>query len=268
MIVTTFHLNAETMDFEDSVDFIIAQVHDLGGYIENSSVSGRSIGFEDRSARFAFFTVRVPTPAMRHFVNVVGEKTNVTSVSESADDITERFFDSEARLASLVNQERLLNELLDGGGDLEFILEVHRELANVRHQIELLSSSIQRMERSVSYATAHISLSEVMQFTPTDPLPLSFGQRINQAMGNSWVSFERHLQNMIVRLIWDLPYFILDFLGFLFWVAVFLIVRLIIRKRKGRKRGERTFDWLPAPRLRKTAPVKNYENTEASESDK
>ena len=268
MIVTTFHLSAETMDFEASVDFIISQVHDLGGYIQNSSVSGRSIDFEDRSARFAHFTVRVPAPAMRHFVAVLGDKTNVTSTQESADDITERFFDSQARLASLVNQERLLNQLLDGGGDLEFILEVHRELADVRHQIELLSSSIQRMERSVNYATAHISLREVMQFTPVEPMPIGFGERINQAMGSSWARFGRDFQNMVVRLIWDMPYHIMNLLGFLFWVVVFLIVRLIIRKRKGIKRGERTFDWLPAPRMKKVDSAKNDNSDENSESDK
>ena len=266
MIVTTFFLDAETMEFDESVNFIRSYVYELGGYVENSSVSGRR-HFDDRSARFARFTVRVPSHSIEYFVAVLGERINVVHTDITSDDITERFFDNEARLASLVNQERLLNELLNRGGDLEFILEVHRELANVRHQIELLSSAIQRMERAVSYSTAHISLQEVMQYTPTAPLPLSFGQRINQAASNSWARFVRQMQNSVENFIWDLPYIIMNLLAFAFWIAVFLLVRRFIRKRKGRVRGENTFDWLPFPRLKKASSVKGKENSEDSGSE-
>ena len=268
MIVTTFHLQAETMEFDESVGFIESYVHQLGGYIENRSESGRSIGFEDRSARSAFFTVRVPSQSIRHFVTALGEEVNVTHTQESAEDITERFFDSQARLSSLVNQERLLNELLEEGGDLEFILEVHRELAHVRHQIESLSSSIQRMERAVNYSTVHINLQEVMQLTPVNPLPLTFNQRIQQAMSNSRTSFVNHLQRSIENFIWRFPFLVLDLLGLLFWVVVFLIIRLIIRKRRGRTRGERTFDWWPPWRSNSAASnEKNRSTTLRKEVD-
>ena len=104
-----------------------------------------------------------------------------------------------------------------------------------------------------------------MQFTPTDPLPLSFRERIDQAMGNSWSRFVRSAQNSIVNFIWELPFLIMNLLRLAFWVIVFLLVRFFIRKRKGRKRGERTFEWLPTGRSAKASAVKKDEAPEESE---
>jgi len=253
MIITTFNLTAETMDFESSVAFIRSITNEFGGYIENSSEDGLSIRFDQPHARFAFFTARVPSGRVHEFVKVLGENTNIISTNEHTSDITNSFFDNQARLASLVNQERLLTELLDSeDAGLHYILEVHRELASVRHQIEFLNTTIQHMQQAVNFSTVTVNLNEVMQYRPVDALPMTFGERLSQASYNSWNNFVRQTQNMAVNTIMRLPFFLLDLLRFAFWIALFLIVRMFIRKRKGRQRGQDTFDWLPVSRMRKT----------------
>ena len=271
MIVTTFNISAETMEFDESVDFITSAVNELGGFIEDKFVGGHSIRFDDRVfARSASFTVRVPTGMIHEFVRELGENTNIVSTSENAHDITDSYFDNQARLASLVNQERLLNGLLNSeGAGLEYILQVHRELANVRHEIERLNSAIQRMDQAVSLSTAHIHLQEVMEYRPVEALPTSFAERINQATSNSWNNFVSQTQRSVVNFIWRLPFLIRDLLRLVFWVAVFLIVRKIIRKKKGRSRGESTFEWLNLNRLGKQTPPKTNQVPEQpnNESD-
>lgn len=260
MIVTTFNIDAETMDFDASINFITSATHDFGGYIEMSSIDGRSIRFDDFSARSASFTVRIPSNRVHDFVSLVGGNTNVVSTMESARDITESYFDNQARLASLVNQESLLTSLLERDhAELEYILEVHRELASVRHQIERVNSEIQRMDQSVNFSTAHIRLFEVMQYRQVDDLPTSFGQRVSQATSNSWNNFVWQSQNSVINMISRLPFFMLNLLLFAFWVAVFLIVRKVIRKKKGRVRGEPTFEWLNIKALTKHGSSKKDE---------
>ena len=245
MIVTTFHLQAETMDFDGSISTLTDLVGEFGGYIESSSVSGRSIRFDDHNARWASFSVRIPSNRIHEFVAVFGEQTNIVSTSEHADDITEHYFDNQARLASLINQENLLSGLLETeGAGLEYILEVHRELANVRHQIEVLHAALQRMDQSVNFSTAHINLEEVMQYRQVDDLPTSFGQRVGQAFSNGWTNFIRQAQNNAVHIVWQLPFYLVNLLTFAFWVGVFWLVRRVIRKKKGLQRGERTFAWM------------------------
>ena len=252
MIVTTFNLTAETKEFDVSRNFIRAITDEFGGYIETSSEDGHSIRFNDMHARNAFFTLRIPSGRVHEFVELVGENTNIVNTNEHATDITDSYFDNQARLAALVNQESLLTALLESeGAGLHYILEVHRELANVRHQIEFFNSTIQRQEQSVNYSTVHIGLQEVMQYRPVDGMPTSFGERVSQATSNSWTNFVRQLQNTMVNAIWQLPFFLLGLLRIAFWVAVFLIVRKIIRKKKGRLPGEDTFDWLPISRMKR-----------------
>jgi len=268
MIATTFSIDAETMDFENSENFIISAVHEVGGYIENRSVRGRSIRDFAHNERFASFTVRIPSGVIHEFVAVVGENTNIVSTSEHSEDITDMYFDSQARLASLINQESLLNALLENeGADLQYILEVHRELASVRHQIESLYSNIQRMEQRVNFSTAHINLHEVMQYTPVEELPTTFGQRMSQATSNSWNNFVRQTQNAVINMIGQLPFFIANLLWIALLVVVFLIVRRVIRKKKGKKRGESTFEWLDIGRLNIRASSKKGEGSEASDTE-
>jgi len=257
MIVTTFDLVAETMDFDSSTEFIRSLTHEFGGFIGNSSEDGRS-HFDEWRARSAFFTLRIPSGHVHEFVAVLGESTNIIRTSEFAEDITESYFDNRARLDSLINQESLLTGLLESeGAGLEYILEVHRELSNVRHQIEVFNSIIQRQGQAVSLSTVHISIQEVMQYRPVDDMPTSFGVRISQAAYNSWNNFVRQTQNMVVSTIWQLPFFFLSLLRIAFWVAVFLIIRKLIRKKKGRMPGENTFDWLPVSRIRKGKAPEN-----------
>jgi hypothetical protein len=257
-IVTTFRINAETKDFDTSVNFVRSIVHELGGYVETSSEQGRSLNQFDKGARWAEFTLRVPARSIHQFVAIVGDNYNVTNLSERSEDITDSYFDSAARLASLENHERLLHELLERDGDLEHIMLVYSEIANVRWQIERINSSLQLMDSAVNFSTVHLSLQEVMEFNVVDPMPLSFGERIGQAWSGAWNDFVRYMQNSTTRTIRNLPWMIMNFLEFLFWVAVFLIVRRVIRKRKGKKKGEATFEWLTLPkswkRPRKATP--------------
>ena len=251
MIVTTFNLTAETMEFEVIRDFIRATTREFGGYIESSSEEGRSIHFDDMRARSAFFTLRIPSGRVHEFVALMGKHTNIVSTHEQATDITDSFFDNQARLASLVNQEGLLVALLDReDAELWHIMDVHRELANVRHQIEFINTTIQRQEQSVNFSTVHIGLHEVMQYRPVDILPTSFGERTRQAMSNSWNNFVRQMQNTVIDIIWLFPRLIHNLLVLAFWVLVFLLVRWVIRKKKGRVRGQDTFAWLPISRLK------------------
>jgi hypothetical protein len=243
-IITTYDLTVETTQFDASVDFVNSIVEEFGGYIENSSVQGRSIQYEDNSLRMAHFTLRIPTGSVGQFVALVGERYNVIHTQESARDITDSYYDVQARLRSLEDQEKQLNGLLEQGGDLQYILEVHRELANVRYQIEDFYSSLQRMDQSVNFSTANITLQEVISYQPVNAEPPGFGERVGQAAARSWVNFTRSAQNSFVGFVYALPFLLGNLLVIAVLAVIVLVARRIIRKRRGLKRGEPTFGWL------------------------
>jgi len=132
-----------------------------------------------------------------------------------------------------------------------------------------LYNALQRMDQSVNFSTAHVNLEEVMQYRQVDDLPTSFGQRIGQAFSNGWISFARQMQSRAVNIIWQLPFYLVNLLIFAFWVAIFLIVRKVIRKKKGLQRGERTFQWLSLGRVGQTVqPAKSAPPPEAGQDKK
>ena len=252
-IITTFDINAETTDFDNSILSIPAAVEQYGGYIESSSVSGRSIN--DRkgyNTRDAYFTLRIPSGSIHKFVAELGEKYNIVNTQEFSEDITDSYFDSKARLKSLEEQEKQLTALLEKGEELQYLLEVQREISHVRYQIESVYSQLQRMDQSVDFSTVRIYLQEVMIYQQVDPVPISFGERIRLALNDSVRSFGISLQNDIVDFAYGFMFIISDTIRLIIFVLIVVIVRRFVRKRKKLVKGQPTFNW---PWIKKHAPA-------------
>ena len=238
-IVTTFDITAETTEFDNSIQYIPAVVAAYGGYIESSSIQGRSINDgKYYNTRSAYFTLRIPSVDIHKFVAELDEQYNIVNTEEYSDDITDSYYDSAARLKSLEDQEKQLTTLLEKGDELQYLLEVQREIANVRYQIESLHSQLQRMDKSVDFSTVRISLQEVMIYQPVDPVPVSFGERVRMAFSDSLRNFSISVQNSLVWFIIDLPFHIANLLVL---AVIFIIARIVIRKCRGLKKGQPTF---------------------------
>ena len=265
-IITSFNISAETTDFDSSVLFIPASVVEHGGYIEYSSVSGRSINDgKGYNTRLAVFTLRIPSDKIHSFVAKLSEHYNIVRTEESSTDITDSYYDNASRLKALEDQEKQLISLLEKGDELQYLLEVQREIANVRYQIEDIHSRLQRMDQSVNYSTVTIDLLEVMVYQQIDPVPMTFGERVGMAVSDSIRSFVRSSQDSFVWFIHDLPYHISNIVVF---AIIWLVARIIIRKVRGLKKGERTFSRkpnteaaqpavTPAPTKPETTPADN-----------
>jgi len=200
MIVYTANIALQTLDFEPGVAAIEQAVQDVGGFIQSSSVSGRNL--HDRHGwqrnRHAFFTVRVPQERLSGFLTGLEGGFNVSSSGLNSHDITMQFFDTQARLDSLrVQQERLL-DMMGRAEDVEFLLQVERELARVGFEIEQLTSALTRMDDSVSYATVHIDLEEVIEYDEVLPVAVAFGDQARRAFDRGWRGFGDFSRSLVL----------------------------------------------------------------------
>ena len=234
-IIRTVNLSLETKTFDKAVSDITAEVAAIGGYIESSHVSGRGIDAVD-SARYASFTVRVPATALDSYVEYIEGSYHVTSHNTNASDITDSYYDTESRLKSLLTQEERLLEMLEGAKDLEYMLKIEDKLANIRYQIESYHSTLSRYDKQVAMSTVHISLNEVMEYKPVVELPKTFGQRMSQAIRNSWKDFVRGWENFAIDFVYALPGLIMFAL---FVLIVVLIIRLTIKRIRKKNRARR-----------------------------
>lgn len=93
-LIKTVTLNMETREFETVLSGIQAKVTETGGYTETSEVNGSS--YYGRGNRSAWLTLRIPADKLDTFVTTVSGLGNVTSKSESVEDITLQYVDTES----------------------------------------------------------------------------------------------------------------------------------------------------------------------------
>jgi hypothetical protein len=224
--VINVDLGLQTMEFDAGVGQLKTLTEQVGGYIQNSYAQGSGIG-EEYFSRSANYTVRIPVDRLNEFLEAVSGSFNVTHQSQSSSDITMSYYDTEARLKSLRVQEERLLAMLEESGDLEYMLKVEKELADVLFEIEQYTSSLNRMDDSVELATVTMNLYEVVEYENLDPEPATFGQRIGDAFGESWENFKGFCEGALLVLIALLP--------FLPVIAVIVVVIVLLVKRSNKR---------------------------------
>ena len=89
-------LELESTEFGKAEQDIATLVEQVGGYFENRSVRDYSSGYH-----YAEYTVRVPAEKFHGFLNQIGDLCHVTYKTDSAENITERYYDTVAHLGEL-----------------------------------------------------------------------------------------------------------------------------------------------------------------------
>ena len=118
--------------------------------------------WRDEDHQRASLTVRVPAETLDDaLAKFRALAVNVESQQVGSQDVTEEYVDLEARLKHEQRTERELQELLETRsetGKTSDILEVHRELSNVRSQIEQIQGRMKYLENLSTMATVTVEL--------------------------------------------------------------------------------------------------------------
>lgn len=226
-LVQTVNMNVET----ENLDIVLQQINDriavLGGYIENSNIQNGSTYNGNRN-RNATVTVRVPSKDLEAFLNKIDEVSNIVSSQKTVEDVTLNYIATESRLKALQAEEARLLELIAKAETLDDLLTIEQRLTDVRTDIEQVASALRVFDNQVDYATIHLRISEVKEFTEVVEEE-NVWQRIATGFIKSLESIGAFFEELFVFLVVSAPYFVL--IGIV-PLVVFLIIRFIIRKRR------------------------------------
>lgn len=226
-LIKTVNMSAETREFDDLIANITKRINDLGGYAETMEVHGNT--YNSTSARSAFIVARIPAEKLDMFVTDVSDQSNITSKTESAEDVTLQYADVEAHKESLKIEQERLNELLEQADTLENIIELENRLTDVRYEIESYESRLRMMNNQVVYSTVNLSVQEVKEYTPEPVEEKTFGQRLSEGFLESCENAWELIQDFIIGFISFLPTLIvLLIILFVIFIIVFGIVKAII----------------------------------------
>lgn len=155
-IIYTANLTLETRDYDTARAALDAALSDADGYMESSSEYTNT-----DSTRSVSLTLRVPQDNYKSFLAAAAQSGSVTYQNQQAEDITTRYMDTEARLASLTAQRTRLQELQAQADTLADLLEIESSLSDVQYQIESWQSQLDWYSNQVSCCTVYITLNEV-----------------------------------------------------------------------------------------------------------
>lgn len=230
-IIRTGSLDITVKNYDESVESIKNEIEAAGGYVENFNsyvYSNRWVNGEQVSLREGNLTLRVPSDRYEEIFEALKGYGEVTNENESAKDITESYVDAESRMLVKKTEEERLVELLSRAESVEDIISIENRLSEVRGEIESYEARLKDWDRSVSYSTIELFVTENPD-EAVEPVSPDLGTRIKK-------SFVRGINSFI----WSVEDIIVTFAGNILGIAVIaaVAVAVFVLVKKAAKRKE------------------------------
>ena len=229
-------IDMESTEFDTAVQGLNDLVSRLGGYFESSELNNYS------SYRRGYYTVRLPSENFETFCSAVGELCQVNNLSRSAEDISERYYDTESRLVTQQTKLARLQDLLRQAEEMEDIITLESAISETELAIEQLTGTLRKYDSLVGYATINISLAEVYKLSEVQEPAIGFGAKLAAAFKSGTSRFTNGLQSFLL----DVARGWIGWLIFLIIVAAVVVIVLRIRRRR-RARVQTAGTYPPQP---------------------
>jgi hypothetical protein len=223
--------NAELQLVVKELDQVGKRIQEIvaahSGFISHSNIDTSRGAY-----RTGNWTARIPTDRYTEFLNEVTSLGTMISQKQDAKDVTEEFVDLQARIMTKQQLEKRLIELLEETKDgIKDVIEVERELARVREEIERLQGRLRFLSEQSALATVEIKASEQRDYQP--PQAMTFGERIAQAWSDSLGALLSFLKSTTVVLVVIAPWLALfAFCVTIFYLVLRFLLRLIFRRHR------------------------------------
>jgi plasmid stabilization system protein ParE len=213
-IIKTAHLAFETKDVLETHKLVLALATQYKGLIQNDN-SGKSY-----NRIFRTLIIRVPTENFQSFIDGVSEGVSYFDQKEiSRQDVSEEFVDLEARLKAKRELEKRYLELLKQAKNVKEMLEIERELSNIREEIEAKQGRLQFLQNRVSMSTVNL---DFYTLTSETGITQSYGQKMINSLKGGWDG----ISVFFLGLLYLWPLFVIAI------IAVFLLRKLLKRNKK------------------------------------
>lgn len=240
-IITVF-MSAETENLDAMTTALDEHISQLNGYVEDQHIYNGS-AYATRRYRNANLTIRIPAESVDQFTKQVSGIANVISQEKNLEDITLNYVSTESRMTALQTEEARLLELMAQAETMSDLLEIESRLTDVRYELESVTSRLRTYDNQINYATIHLDISEVQEYTPVEDPTL--WERISGSFTGSLKDLWESLQDLLVLLVVAFP-FLLVYGGIA--LAIILLIRRIRKKDPSRKK------------LFRKTPVKKQDN--------
>jgi hypothetical protein len=178
-IIYSAELELAVENFTGVADSVVGVAKQFDAYIADSQLAG-STGENRRGT----WKIRVPVARFDEFVNAAKGLGEVIKAGTSSRDVSEEYYDVDARIRNKTKEEeRLLQLLEERPGKLEDVIAIERELSRVREELERMQGRMRVLADLTSLTTVELSIVEIRNYQPAEAPTLA--TRIRRTFGGS-----------------------------------------------------------------------------------
>ena len=212
-IIKTGNLRFESSNLENSFQTVQKAVAKHKAIIQNDN-SGK-----DDYSVYRNFTIRIPNQDFDAFISEISQGVSHFDKKEiSQQDVTEEYVDVEARMNAKKKLEARYIQLLTKANKVSEMLEIEKQLAEIREEIEAKEGQLKYMQSKISMSTINI---EMYTNNPSESgVTVSYGDKI-------WNEIKSGFNG--------LSSFLLGIIGIWPFIIIFVVLFIFIKRRFKKK---------------------------------
>lgn len=213
-IIKTANLRFATANIDESYALVQKSAQKYKAILQNDNTG------KDYYSVYRNVTLRIPKQHFDAFINDLSKGVAYFDRKEiSAQDVTDQYIDIKARIKAKKTLENRYLELLAKANKVSEILEIEKELATIREEIEAKEGQLNYLQSQVSMSTVTIEM--YVENASGNNVTVSYGRK----MGNAIKSGFNGLSTFFLGILYIWPFILI-------LAIVFFIVRYIIRKKQ------------------------------------
>lgn len=212
-IIKTSNLKFETNSVEKTFTTIKKQLAKSKGFIQNDNT------YKNDNKIQRELLIRIPTNEFQVVIDSISSNVHVFDYKNiSLKDVTEEFIDLNARLKAKKTLENRYLQLLSKAKNVEEMLNIEREIAKIREEIEAKQGRLNYLNDQVSFSTINITFYETVEVVKSKSK--TYFSQVIKAIKGGFTS----VGNFILRVLYLWPYIIIA-------IPIILFIRKKLKKK-------------------------------------
>ena len=170
---------------------------------------------------------RIPTERFQAFLDDAGSRMDIVRRHVDVQDITEYYYDNEARIALLETRYAKLEEHLRSAERMEDIIALEQEMSEILSELDELKGTRRHLDHQVAYSTLTIEVREVVRSSGVAASRKGVGSRMGEAFNGTLRAIGVFFENAAVFLVGALP---------LLLILAVIALAVLLCMRAGKKR--------------------------------
>jgi flagellar basal body-associated protein FliL len=160
-IIRNANVTLEVDDFDTAYAQLKSIVEPFG-YIQQSSIKKdkETVGLNEQLIKRGTIVIRVDMDRFDKILEGITGLGDVLDTNISTDDVTDKFYDVDSQLRLLKYEQSRLEEYLKKATDPDTIFKTESRLTDIRHQIENLTGTLNKLDSLVKLSTITINMSD------------------------------------------------------------------------------------------------------------